>query len=47
MLLWKCEVYDSKKSKFIKVQEARESLSNFTRTKVPIQSDLPIANILF
>ena len=38
---------DSKKLKFIKAQEARELLSNFTRIKVPIPSDLPIANILF
>ena len=28
MLLWKCEVWDSKKSKFIKEQEASGLLSN-------------------
>ena len=36
---------DSKKSKFIKEQEARGLLSKLTGIKVPILSDLPIANI--
>ena len=47
MLLWKCAVYDSKKSKFIKEQEARGLLSKLKGIKVPILSDLTIANILF
>ena len=38
---------DSKKSKFIKEQEAKGSLSKLTRIKVPILNDLPLANILF
>ena len=42
----KCTTFDSKKWKFIKRQEARGLLSNLTRLKVPILSDLPIANIL-
>ena len=46
-LLSKSAVCDSKKSKFIKQQEARGSLSKLTGVKVPILSDLPIANILF
>ena len=47
MLLSKCAVCDSEKSKFIKDQEARRLLSKFTGIKVLILSDLPIANILF
>ena len=46
MLLSKCAVYDSKKSIFIKDQEAR-GLSKLTGLKVLILSDLPIANPLF
>ena len=46
MLFTKCEVCDSKKSKFIIEQEARGLLSKLTGTKVPILSDLPTANIL-
>ena len=47
MLLSKCAVCDSKKSKFIKEQEARGLLSELKGIKVPILNDLPIANILF
>ena len=46
MLLSKCAVCDSKKSKFIKEQEARGLLSEPKGIKVPILNDLPIANIL-
>ena len=46
-LLSKCAVCDSKKSKFIKEQESRGLLGRFTDIKVPILSDLAIANILF
>ena len=46
-LLSKCAVCDSKKSKFIKEQESRGLLGRFTGIKVPILSDLAIANILF
>ena len=38
---------DSEKLKFIKEQEARESLSKLTGIKVPVLGGLPIANILF
>ena len=47
MLLSKCGVCDSKTSKFIKEQEAREFLSKLTGIKVPILSDLFILNALF
>ena len=47
MLLSKCAVCDSKKSNFIKKQEARGLLSKLTGVKVPILSNLPIAKILF
>ena len=47
MVLSKCAVCDRKKSKFIKEQEARGFLTKLTRIKVPILTDLPIANILF
>ena len=47
MLLSKCAVCISKKSKFIKEQEAKGLLSKLTRMKVLIFSDLPIANNLF
>ena len=46
-LLSTCAVCDSKKSKFIKEQESRGLLGRFTGIKVPILSDLAIANILF
>ena len=45
-LLSKHAVCDSKKLKFIKKQEARGLLSKLTGIKVPILSDLSIANIL-
>ena len=42
MVLSKCSVWDSKKSKFIKEREAEGLLSKLTVIKVPILSDLPI-----
>ena len=43
MLLWKCEVYDSKKSKFIKEQEASGLLGSLkiktTLSKIPLVYD--------
>ena len=42
MLLSKCTMCDSKKSKFIKEWEAKGLLSKLTVIKVPILSDLPI-----
>ena len=47
MLLSKCAVSDSEKSKFIEDQEARELLSKLTGIKVTTLSNLPIANISF
>ena len=47
MLLSKCAVCDSKKIKFIKEQEARGIISKLKGKKVPILSDILIANILF
>ena len=47
MLLSKCSVSNSEKSKFLKEQEAKGLLSNLTGIKVPILSDLPISNTLF
>ena len=47
MLLSKCEVCNSTKSKFIKKQEARGVLSNFVGVKVEILSDILILNTLF
>ena len=47
MLLSRCSVLNSKKSKFLKEQEARGVLSNLVGVKVPILSDIPIANTLF
>ena len=41
MLLSKCSVCNSKKSKFLKEQEARGLLSNLLGVKVPILSDIP------
>ena len=44
MILWKCAIYGSKKSRFIKNQEAKGLLSNLgVRTpliKVPILGDI-------
>ena len=47
MLLSRCVVRNSKKSKFLKEQEARGILSNLLGIKVPILSDIPIVNTLF
>ena len=47
ILLSKCSLCNSKKSKFIKEQEAKGLISKLTGLKVPILSDLPILNILF
>ena len=47
MLLSKYTVCNSKKSKFLKEQEAKGLLSKLTGIKVPIQSDLSILNVLF
>ena len=47
ILLSKCSLCNSKKSKFIKEQEAKGLISKLTGIKVPILSDLPILNILF
>ena len=46
MLLSKFAVCDSKKSTFIKEQEAKGLLRELTEIKLPILSDLSIANIL-
>ena len=42
MLLSKCLVGDSKRSKFLKEKEARGLLSSLMGVKIPILSDLPI-----
>ena len=47
MLLLRCSVCNSKKSKFLKEQEARGLLSNLLNVKVPILGDIPIVNTLF
>ena len=47
VLLSKCVLCDSKKSEFTKEQEARGLLRKLTGIKLPILSDLEIANILF
>ena len=47
MLLSKCAMCNSKKSKFLTEQEARGLLSNLAGIKVPILSDLFIINTLF
>ena len=47
MLLSKCVVYNSTKSKFMKEQQTRGSLSNLTGIKILILSDLSIINTLF
>ena len=44
MLLWKCEVWDSKKSKFIKEQEASGLLSNLG-IKTPLNK-IPLLGLL-
>ena len=45
MLLSKYSMCNSKKSKFLKTQEAKGLLSNLTVVKIPILSNLPLANI--
>ena len=47
MFLSKYAVPNSKKSKFLKEQEAKRLLSNLTGIKIPILNDLPILNTLF
>ena len=47
MLLSKCSVCNSKKSKFLKEQEARELLSNLLGVKVLILRDIPTVNTIF
>ena len=47
MLLSKCAVCYSKKSKFIKEQKAKELISKLTGFELLVLRDLPIANILF
>ena len=44
MFLLKCSVCNSKKLKFLKEQEARGLLSNLTRVKIPVLSELPLLN---
>ena len=40
-------MFNSKKLKFLKEQEARGLLSSLLGVKVPILSDIPIVNITF
>ena len=47
MLLSKSSVCNSKKSKFIKEQEAKGLLGNLLGAKIPILGDLPLLNALF
>ena len=47
MFLSKCLVRNSKKWKFLKEQETRGLLCNFTGKKIPILNDLLITNTLF
>ena len=47
MLLSKCSVRNSQKSKFLKEQKARGILSKLLGVKVPILSYIPIVNTLF
>ena len=47
MLLSRCTVCNSKKSIFLKEQEARGLLSHLLDIKVPILSDIPIVNTVF
>ena len=45
MFLLKCAVFESKKSKFVKKQEAKRLLCKLTGIKVPVLNALPMANI--
>ena len=47
MLLSKCAVYNSKKSKFLQKQEAKGLLGNLLGIKLPILGDIPLVNTLF
>ena len=47
MLLSKCVVCNSKKSKFLKEQEAGGILSSLTGIKLPGLSNLPLLNAIF
>ena len=47
MLLSRCTVCNSKKSIFLKEQEARGLLSHLLGIKIPILSDIPIVNTVF
>ena len=47
MLLSKGAVCNSKKSKFLKEQEAKGILSSLTGIKFPMFSDIPVLNALF
>ena len=47
MLLSKCAVCNSKKSKFLKEQEAKGLISSLKGTKMLVFSDLPILNAMF
>ena len=46
MLLSKCEMCNSKKSKFVEEQEGRGLLNKLIGIKIPIFSNLPVAGIL-
>ena len=46
MVLSNCGVSGSKKSKFIKKQEASGILGNMLGTKIPVLGKIPIVNIL-
>ena len=47
MLLSKCVVCNSKKSKFLKKQEAKGLLGNSLGAKIPILGDTLLVNTLF
>ena len=47
ILLSKCEVCNSQKSKFLNEPEAKGLLSNFSEDRIPILIDIPLVNTLF
>ena len=47
MLLSTCPVCNSKKSKFIKEQEAKGLLGNLLGAKIPILGDIPLSILYF
>ena len=47
MLLSKCAMCNSKKSKFFKEQEAKRLLGNLLGAKIPILGDIPLVNTIF